>query len=594
MRSVDPPSPLTDWQRRILWIAAFLTALTRVYAMARSPWDWDEMQFAWGVREYDVGGAHHPHPPGFPLFMLAANLVRPFLASDFRAVQFVSLIAACALFPLAFALARELRFPFVTSLMGAVVFVFFPNVWFFGGTAFSDISGVAASLAAAWLLLRGRWSPRAYLGGAVMLGIAAGIRSQTLLFGAAPFLLASLVQLRMKWQRVLAAVLIVIAIPVASYIGAAIASSSIEQYGRQVEGTREWVRKIDSFLAPGRESLSTLGDEFFLRPQGGNRLPVVVAILAAIALVASPFVQPRAGVWIAFAIFAPFAVFAWLMLDPHSVHRYSTAYLLLWALLAAHGAGVLAMPLRRWGVIAQVVLLALVAGRAAYWTLPGLQQVREQNSPPFEAIQWLRARVPQGERVWVHGSLQPFAEYYLHDRELHLVRENSELPRRDVRANDYYASEGAQADALVTFAWPHERLWDIARRRWFETSIVRLASLWTFGEGWYGHESDGHTHWQWMGARSEALLPAVGGRARLSLTLLPAPQIAPEIEVSLNGVVLERFSCGDQPVTRSWIVDARADTPNVLVLRASATTRVPGDPRDLSVQLRNPRWEPLR
>ena len=80
---LEPPSPLTEWQRRIFRIALAVVTATRLYAIAPSLWDWDEAQFASGVREFNVGRDHHPHPPGFPLYMLAAKLVRPFVSSDF-------------------------------------------------------------------------------------------------------------------------------------------------------------------------------------------------------------------------------------------------------------------------------------------------------------------------------------------------------------------------------------------------------------------------------------------------------------------------------------------------------------------------------
>ena len=39
-------------------------------------------------------------------------------------------------------------------------------------------------------------------------------------------------------------------------------------------------------------------------------------------------------------MFVPFALFAWLMLDPHSISRYGTAYVPLYALLAALDAAI--------------------------------------------------------------------------------------------------------------------------------------------------------------------------------------------------------------------------------------------------------------
>ncbi|HUP58819.1 MAG TPA: hypothetical protein VNA69_00215 [Thermoanaerobaculia bacterium] len=612
--SLEPPAPLTTLQRALLWIAFLFVAATRVYALARTMWDWDEVQFAAGVREFNVGHPfHHPHPPGFPLYMLAAKLVRPLASSDFHACQTIVFLAACALFPLAFLLARELRFDFLTAYCGALLFVFFPNVWFYGGTAFSDIAGLAASLAAAVLLLRGCRSDRSFLAGAVVLGIAAGIRPQALLVGFAPFLLASWFQLRKSWSRVAIGAAIVAAIIAASYTGAALASRSVDAYQAELQLVRAWVRGVDSFLSPQRPPLLTLADDFLLRAQGGNRLPVVVAALAVLALVwtaaarAAAFIRrgraaaPQSGgfaaavqIWLAVAILAPFALFTWLMLDYHSVHRYSTAYVLLWALLAAEGARVLAAPLRRWSAPAQVVLLALITGRAAYWTLPALRDVRSNESPTVAAMLWVRVHVGPRQPVWVHASLEPFTEYFLFDRDVRLVNSYTELPRVGVGPRDFFASEGFLPAAEFASTRPRARLWEIARHRYFETSVVAAANVWGFGEGWYGEESDGHIVWQWMGRRSVTLLPATSARAKLRLTLAAPPHLDPVVEVRLNGATVDRFRCGATPMPREWVVASRTHAPNELEIVASETTKVDPDPRDLAVQLLAYGWEAVR
>lgn len=602
---LEPPSPLTAWQLRAVWITAFLVALTRVYALAQSLWDWDEVQFSGAVREYNVA-SHHPHPPGFPLFILAANLVRPFAANDFRAIQTVAFLGAIALFPLAFFLARELRFPFLTAFTGALLFVFFANVWFYGGTGFSDIPGTAVAMAAVLLLLRGCRDPRAYFAGAVALAIAAGFRPQALLFGFAPFLVASWIQLRQSWRRVFAAGAIIAAIIAVSYLGAATASASYASYREQLHGVREWVRKVDSFLAPGRPPLALLADEFFLRPMGGNRLPIVTCTLAAIGLLSSIFVKPRASVWLAVATFLPFAIFAYLMLDLNSIRRYATSYVFLWAILAAHGAAALAMPLRLWRFhlsrladAMQFVLVALVAGRAAYWTLPALREVRSTDSPSYAVMQWVRTHVPPGRRIWVHGSLGPWATYFLYDRDVRVVNDIAETQRAGAAANDLYVTEGLLNQRIVEFKRPHERTWEIARQRYFEASAGPISNVWLFGDGWWGEETDGYTVWQWMGKRGEATLPPIGGKARLTLSFVAAPRIAPVIDVHLNGVLVDRFRIAQATARRSWIVDARGDTPNQLTVTASETINLleeglSHDGRELSVQLNSYSWQPVR
>src|SRR4051812_23697571 len=138
-------------ERLTLWLLSAFVALTRIPALSRSLWDWDEALFCFAMQDYDVP-AYRPHPPGFPLFIAAARTVRTLSSmSDFHALQAIAFLSSCALFPLAVLLARSLRFSMRTSMLAALLFVFFPNVWFYGGTAFSDIPAIALTLAAAAL-----------------------------------------------------------------------------------------------------------------------------------------------------------------------------------------------------------------------------------------------------------------------------------------------------------------------------------------------------------------------------------------------------------------------------------------------------------
>jgi len=112
------PPALTSLQRRLVGLTAVVVALTRVWARSRSLWDWDEALFSIAVGNYDVV-LHHPHPPGFPLYIALAKFIRFFVHSDFQALQAITTIAAVTLFPLLFWLARELHFPFRTAFLGS-------------------------------------------------------------------------------------------------------------------------------------------------------------------------------------------------------------------------------------------------------------------------------------------------------------------------------------------------------------------------------------------------------------------------------------------------------------------------------------------
>ena len=592
---LSPPSPLTPLQRRLVWIAAIVVAASRVFGLSRSMWDWDEAQFALGVRDFDVP-RHDPHPPGFPVYMLLGKLVRLAAASDFAALQTITLAAACALFPLGFLLARELRFPFWTSFLGALLFVFLPNVWFFGGTAFSDIPGVAFTLGSAAMLLRGCRDARAYLIGALLLGLAAGMRPQALLLGCAPFAVASWLQLKQSWRRVAAACAIAAGTVIACYAGAALASQSIDSYLASVRGVGDWVRKYDAYTNPNRPPLATLLDEFYLRPMGAGRLGIVVSVLAVLGALRGLVRREGPRVGLAMLTYLPFAAFALISLDINSIHRYSTAYLYLWALLAAHALA----PVWRWPLAGQIALLLLMTARYAQWTGVALMEVRGGDSPPYAAMVWLREHVARGQRVWVHGSLAPYSEYFLYDRDVQYTVDQAEVVRRG-RADEYYATEGLLlAEGARTFVRPRQRIWDVARRRYFEASVVPLSNLWQFGAGWYDEEMTGDLRWRWMGARSVTLIPPAAGRARLSLTLTAQDRVQPVIvEIELNGALIDRFACPAEAVTKEWVVPSRADAPNQLVIRSSATMSpkklgLSDDARDLSLMLTRYAWQPLR
>ena len=591
-----PPSPLTPFQRRLFWIVTVAVAATRVFALSQSMWDWDEAQFASGVRDFDVP-IHHPHPPGFPVYMALGKLVRLVAPSDFAALQTITLIAACALFPLGFLLARELRFPYGTAFLGALLFVFLPNVWFFGGTVFSDIPGVAFTLGAAAMLLRGCRDTRAYLMGAFLIGLAAGMRPQALLLGAAPFAVASWsggLSAR-RWKRVLAACFITGLTVAFCYAGAALASASIDDYLAAVRGVGDWVRKYDAYTNPNRPPLATLLDEYFLRPMGAGRLGIVVSVLAALGALCGLVRRDGPLVGLAILTFLPFAVFAFLSLDLHSIHRYSTAFLFLWTLLAAHALA----PAGPWPVYGQIAVLLLMIGRYAQWTGVALTEVRSSDAPPYAAVMWLREHVPPGGRVWVHGSLKPFGDYFLYDRDVQFTVDQADVLRRG-RADEYYATEGLMlAEGARTLARPKRRIWDVARRRYFDVSIVPIANLWQFGAGWYDEESVDNTRWRWMARQGELLIPPAAGKARLRLTLAAQDRVQPVVEVVLNGKVIDRFALPAKATTKEWTVDSRADAPNRLVLRASAWMNpkqlgLSHDERDLSVMLTSYAWQPLR
>jgi hypothetical protein len=575
------PEPLTVAQRGLLLAATIITALSRLLALAHSPWDWDEVLFELAMQRYDVA-QHRPHPPGFPLFILAADGVRAFTGwSGFHSLQALNFLAAIAIVPAMFFLCRELRIRFVTALSAALLLAFMPNVWFFGGGAFSDVPSMTLVVVGIALLLRGCRNDASLFAGAAVVGIAAGFRPQNLIVAFAPFLLAASHQWRRSKGRVIAAAALIALIVAVSFGGAA-AVTGFHEYRAALAKHQQYITAIDSFRSPTRPSLWRVADDFFARPFRAAPINVIVTLLAAFALL-----RIRPPVAAALAAFGPFCLFAWLVLDFHSTSRFSLGYAPLFAILAAEGIAIATAKLPRAEPFAAGLLLALLLG----WTLPSLNVVRSTDSPPVAAIERVRTHVdPHRAISLIDAELVPYAERSLDGFETRYVSGGGAVWGAPYRRG-VLVREGTSSDRrAIVFHRDRSHLAGIARDRYFDVSITPLRENVDFGDGWFDEERAGDDSWRWMGTRSVTMLPPLP-HATLELSfavpldLLPAPQA---ITIMLDGRLLERFVATTPEVTRRFEdVSGRE-----LVIETDRVAHAPNDERALGLRLRALGWLP--
>lgn len=582
---------MTALQKKVFVALAAIIALSRLLAISRSLFDWDEGLFAGGIREYDVVN-HHPHPPGYPLFIGAAKLLHAIGIEEFRALQTISVLAATLLFPALFLLAREIGFGFTTAIASAALFCFLPNVWIYGGTGFSDIPSMAIVTFACWLLLRGRRESRAYLLGAIVLGIAAGIRPPSLIIGAVPALLATYYRLRARdFRAVIAAILIGAAIVAASYTGAAYATGSMQSYLKAVKAQSDYVRDVDSWRNPTREPLHEVAEDFFLRPVQQQLQMYGLVLLMLISIVTS-IVKRRRPPLLTLALFAPFAVMAWFTLDVQTAGRYSIPYMAAYAILAVDGVGIIA----RHRVRVQSVLVAMIAIVFIVWTWPGLNLQRTSDPPPIAALKWVKKNVPRDTPVYIHAGIGPLADQIVPERTTFWEKPEDIGMLGDAWVIDLKVKPNAR-----NFTWPRTNpLWKILRRRNFEASVARVSSFIEFGPEWYSEEGSGQSAYRWMPGMATASLPPLSGTGRLHVRLyVPLDTLpdAPMIEVAFNGDVIESFTGAQASVEKSWIVASRNDRPNELRISTSGVVNPAkmghsADARDLGLRVDALSWTP--
>lgn len=602
----DPLPPLTRVERLTFIVLAAGIAISRIPALSMTLHDWDEMLFASAVREYDVK-PHHPHPPGYPLFVLLAKIARLWAGSDFHALQSVATVGSMLIFPAAFLLARELRFPTLHALGAAALTAFLPSLWYYGGTGFSDVPALTLVLFASAFLLRGGRSARAYVAGAVLTAAACSIRPHLLMVAAVPAVIGAWALIRAarsdapsrnRAMLVAGGAWAVAGVIVfAAYFGAAFFSSDFpDGYLNELRHIRNHIASTDSFRNPHRPPLIDLAPRVFGFPWGG-RMRWAVLALAGVGLVDALAARRRNAAF-AVAMFLPMAVFTWMMLDVTALSRYAIAFLPLHAILAVCGVAALSrfVPARA-AMPVFVLLTAFVTWSLIKWTWPALRLARTTPSPAVAAFEWIRTHVPKdGPRVFVHLPLVYHAAYFLPDYRFQLVADERHWKDEDFVAGNVYVFEGeTQHPEPRWFRRKRLQLWEVTRPRFFEIGIVPMHKVVRWGPGWHLPESDGHHRWRWMARESLTKLPpALYGRGELRLKLHAPVDVTPRrpvVTVTWNDAVLDRVEVpagGDLDLR--YVLASRAAGANELRLRTDQFIQPRGDGRELGLSLQSISW----
>jgi transmembrane protein TMEM260 (protein O-mannosyltransferase) len=584
--------------------------------------------FTLAMRDYNVA-LHHPHPPGFPAYIGIAHIARFFTDSDFHALQIVNLVFAMLVFPAVYLLARELFTAchpersegpgragredhasqphppsslaharddsFTTSIVAAMLFAFFPNVWFFGGGAFSDIPSIVIVCFAAALLLRGERDRNAYFLGALLLALAIGIRPQNLLVGLFPALYAS--RKRRPFEIVIAA-LIVITIVAICFGGAIYATGSLPEYMRVVREHGEYISRIDSFRSPDRPALWRLFDRFFIKQYQSPVLSVIASLFALVSIVGAIRDRGRSMLWNVLT-FGPFAIFAWLMLDRFSISRFSIGYQPMFAIFVADGIRRSGARLRRASpqLIEPALASALIIAFIVY-TAPELNVVRTTVAPSVLAAQALNRTIdPKRDQLYVGHTMSKFVDLFAPNVPYRDVIDDRALPLAPVPRAWLLAEVTATKPRGLMFVRERGRLWNIARRHYFEITLAPLTARPQFVSGWYGPEALDIAEWRWMsGGRSITILPPQTGPAILRMHLgIPGELMSknPEITVKMNGRVVDRFHTTEGYLERNVHVAApNGASPNTLELSIDHTLGPGDDGRTLGLRLRYLAWGP--
>lgn len=199
--SPSPPHP-DRFDALVAGTLALTTLLTRLPFRTTMLYNWDSANFALATRAYDVT-QHHPHPPGYFLYVALGNLLLPLVGGDANAALVtVSLLLSVAAPPLVYLLGATV-FNRLVGLGGGLFLLTSVTFWSYGGLALAYPALAVFSTWVAWSAYRTTWQrdAGAWLPLAVAYGVGAGFRPDVL-FLLGPIWLAGL--LGLGWRRRLA------------------------------------------------------------------------------------------------------------------------------------------------------------------------------------------------------------------------------------------------------------------------------------------------------------------------------------------------------------------------------------------------------
>jgi hypothetical protein len=376
-------------------VAALAVVVFAVHLLFLPPTleDIDSINFALGVREFDVAN-HQPHPPGYPVYVALARVSAAAAAAwdaddpVLTGLALVSVISGALLVPVLYGLFRQLD-PRL-GWWAALATTCSPLVWFTAARPLSDMAGLAAALAAQVLCIaairgvrvdderRHHWSPAFLVSAAAMLaGLAAGIRSQTMML-TAPLLLAALAWPRtgLAWRDRAVAVGLAGAAVLLWAVPLVIASGGLGDYlvALGAQGGEDFRGVVMLWTSPHpRVAVEALRNTFVL-PWGGLVPGLLIMTLALAGAVVAARRAPAILVLLAVA-FGPYAVFH-LLFHETATLRYAlplvppVVFLMLYTVAGAGRAG----PAVAGGVVAALSLV---------WTVPALQAYARTGARRF-------------------------------------------------------------------------------------------------------------------------------------------------------------------------------------------------------------------
>jgi hypothetical protein len=383
----------------VLAALALIVALAHVPFLATSLEDIDSVNFALGVRDFDVA-THRPHPPGYPVYIFLGKVATtiadvavdaPPSVIEARALSVLSLLSALAAIVCLYGIFAALtprRIPAeespwrsldVSAASATAIAVACPLFWYLAVRPMSDLPGLTLALASQACLALAWWrqtpgsdddrrlspaamaaSGRMIVVGAFLAALSIGLRSQTVWF-TVPLLLLVLIDRAGRGfaGALLGGGIMFMVGGLAWGVPLLVASGGLNAYlaALGTQAGEDFASGEMLYTNPSPRSAAFALMRTFAYPWDATPLAVVVLVLAAAGLIYL-LLRDRRSLAAIIAIAGPYLVFHLLFQDTSYV-RYALPLVPVVAYLAVRGVALVSA--RAVPAMAAVVTVAGVA-----------------------------------------------------------------------------------------------------------------------------------------------------------------------------------------------------------------------------------------
>ncbi len=552
---------------------ALIVLLVRIVTAPRTPWENDEFLFAEAVRKFEPL-RYHPHPPGYPLFVLLGKLFAVVVHDPWRALVVLNLVLA----PVGFiALTRALR-NWVedeqVAVAASLIYFLSAAMLVHGPLALSD----SAAMAFVCLAFATQEQP-IYLG--LWASAAVGTRPQ-LVIPIAALLIVALVRMRTTRQRA-ACIGAFAVVSLAWLLPLLVATGGWDGFMSYQTKQVAYFATHDAAMSRGAFTPAQIALRFLIHPWGSKFL--TIPLLALVLLGVTAFARRWRPLLPLIAFTAVQIVFELGSMDPADGARYSLPIMIAFALAAALGLSVLRVPL----------IGALLFAIGSFLYVRGILLPRMTSpSPPAAAAQYVKSTFPPNTVVLFDQSMRPAVES--------LLPELQSAPL-ETTLKSYYdrleiplvllADGGSHDPDARTFSWPESDAYGKLTRNHYRvvtadpiTKSERYAPV----EGVYALERTiAGEEWRWLSARAAIALPRGYNTATVTLALShDAPFENNPTLVLVNGQPEASINVTRQPSSATVALDPLL--PPEIEFRATRSFRPADaiknrDPRTLAVEL---------